>query len=253
MSRVLCPDWNALFHLPFLLQEQSLHFHLVDKPVSHASFHALYPRSQLCFLVAQIQVWIRLCSPAPQSSPSDHLVCSHLPSPDLCCPQRRSFLNMNVNPYIQNSLMPPITSHNLLHVWPLEISFISWHSIFMSEFLGFFPRCLGSVRGFTEWTNKPRAERRKTTCMEPWQVKVAEESVWRVQERRPGSELWRWRCSWDTHARTFTPPLPFSHTRPFNVSLSACGSQLHTLATLGPSLGAHLAHPADHLLCWSNS
>lgn len=34
------------------------------------------------------------------------------------------FLNMNVNPYIQNSSTPPVTSHNLLHVWPLEISLV---------------------------------------------------------------------------------------------------------------------------------
>lgn len=48
------------------------------------------------------------------------------------------------------------------------------------------------------------------------------------------------------HARTHihSPPLPFGHTRPFNVSLSACGfTAPHPCHSFGPSLGRPLGTP----------
>ena len=78
-------------------------------------FHALYPRSQLCFESLRSRP---VCSLAPQASPG------HLPSPVLCCLQRSGLSEHDVNPYIQNPSTPPITTHNLLHVWPPEISLV---------------------------------------------------------------------------------------------------------------------------------
>lgn len=110
-----------------LLQEQSLHFHLVDKPMSHGlPFHALYPRSQLCFQSLRSRPQSGSGSAVQRLSPHPVTILSAATSPLLTSVVHKEmvFLNMNVNPYIQNSSTPPITSYNLLHVWPLEISFV---------------------------------------------------------------------------------------------------------------------------------
>ena len=166
-------------------------------------FHALYPRSQLCFELLRSRP---VCSPAPQASPS------HLPSPVLCCPQRSGLSEYDMNPYIQNPSKPPITSHNLLHVWPLEISLVLSPGAPSSHLSS---QAFSTLPGFRACLlDEPISPelRRKTTCV----GNLAREGGWRnlcgVSRRGSrGSELRRWGYSWDTHTRMFAPhPCPLA-------------------------------------------
>lgn len=123
------------------------------------------------------------------------------------------FLNMNVNPYIQNPSTPPITSHNLLHVWPLEISLVLPPGAPSSRLSS---QAFSTLPGFRacllDEPISPELRGGRPLVWETWQVKVdGGICVACPGEAARGSELRRWGYSWDAHTRTFTPhPCPLA-------------------------------------------